>query len=58
MDKKEILCELPFLCNYENKLSVVDCMRTALLFSSLSSDVAPPDPIPNSEVKLVSADNT
>ena len=33
-------------------------MRTALEFSSFLSDVAPPDPIPNSEVKRVSADNT
>lgn len=32
--------------------------RTALGFSSLSSDVVPPDPIPNSEVKRVSGDNT
>ena len=32
--------------------------RTALGFSSLLSDVAPPDPIPNSAVKRVSADNT
>ena len=32
--------------------------KTALVSSSLSSDVAPPDPIPNSEVKRVSADNT
>ncbi len=32
--------------------------RTAPVSSSLLSDVDPPDPIPNSEVKRVSADNT
>ena len=32
--------------------------KTALESSSLLSDVVPPDPIPNSEVKRVSADNT
>ena len=32
--------------------------ETALESSSLLSDVAPPDPIPNSEVKRVSANNS
>ncbi len=42
-----------------NKINIeVHQSLTAPVSSSLLSDVDPPDPIPNSEVKRVSADNT
>ena len=37
-------------------MCMIDCVQTVL--SSDNSDVAPPDPIPNSEVKCVSADGS
>lgn len=45
-----------YLCVSFTKLKSLE--RTALESSSLLSNVVPPDPFPNSEVKRVSADNT